>query len=344
MAQLWYDTYYDSTGIFAKVIDLDSLKKMAPGDRPGRNSKEFTVELAKFKGGVPADIMAYLLSIGDIRSTTVGDSTVVYTAGSYEDINIAIQRKDEFIAEGVKDAKVGQFKGLAYKTLSQEEVDKEVEARKAKGITQPVTVGKDSALVSGVIYRVQLGAYKNPLSPTVFKDIGKVIELKTGDGYYKYVTDAYRSLNDAAARRADLVLEGYPDAFISAYKDGKRISLSEAGATYENKEDEKKENLNEGQNTGSSIDKNLVKFHVQLGVVRKADDPAFLEKIKDIPNVEKQGTVTGLTRFLVGNFAAYNDAMKFKNQLADKGFGDAFVTATFKGEIISLQEAFELLK
>lgn len=341
MAQLWYDTYYDSTGIFAKRVDLDSAGK-EPKVNPASQKKEYTVELAKFKGGVPSDVMAYLLSIGDIRSTTIGDTVVIYTAGSYEDINIAIQRKDEFIAEGVKDAKVGMFKGQNYKSLTKEEFEKELELAKGKAPVNPGTTPVSTA--GNVIYRVQLGAYKNQLSPSVFKNIGKVIELKTGDGYYKYVTDAYKSLNDAAARRADLVLEGYPDAFISAYKDGKRIPLTEAGATFENKDDGKNENLNEAQNTGSAIDKSLVKFHVQLGVVRKADDPGFAEKIKTLKDVQRQGTVTGLTRFFVGNFGGYNEAVKFKNELVEKGFGDAFVIATFKGELISIQEALELLK
>ncbi len=342
MAQMWYDVYYDSTGMFAKQIDLDSAKKSGPKINPSSQKKEYTVELAKFKGGVPSDVMAYLLSIGDIRSTTIGDTVVVYTAGSYEDIKIAVQRKDEFVAEGVKDAKVGMFRGTNYKSLTKEEFEKELELARGK---TPVDPGKNPVVAAGtVIYRVQLGAYKHPLSPSVFRNIGKVIELKTGDGYYKYVTDAYKSLNDAAHRRADLVLEGYPDAFISAYKDGKRISLTEAGATYENQEDGKNENLNEAQNTGSAIDKSLVKYHVQLGIVRKADDPGMAEKIKDLKDVQKQGTITGLTRFYVGNYAGYNEAVAAKNALVEKGFADAFVIATFKNEVISLQEAQELLK
>ena len=47
---------------------------------------------------------------------------------------------------------------------------------------------------------------------------------------------------------------------------------------------------------------------------------------------------------MVGNYRNYNDAVKYKASLAEKGFSDAFVIATFKGEVISIQEALDLLK
>jgi hypothetical protein len=37
-------------------------------------------------------------------------------------------------------------------------------------------------------------------------------------------------------------------------------------------------------------------------------------------------------------------AEKFRKELDEKGFTDAFIIATFKNEIISIQEATELLK
>lgn len=342
MAQYWYDVYYDSTGIFAKNIDLDSAAKQKAGIvDPNSQKKEYTVELARFKGGVPSDIMAYLLSIGDVRSTTIGDEIVIYTAGSYADIKLAIQRKDEFVSEGIKDAKVGYFKGGEYYPINNtEELNKEIAASAATNNNVPANV---ETHVKGVIYRVQLGAYKQPLSANLFKHVGKVIELKTDDGYYKYVTESFNSFDRAMIAKADVILEGYSDAFVAAYKDGKRISLSQAGATFENNSDAKNEILDENKNNVNALDKTLVTFRVQIGALKKANDSSFEERIKDVGNVEKISTTTGLVRYTSGSYTNYNQAVQAKAGLAEKGFNDAFVIAMFKGEVISIQEALEIL-
>lgn len=52
----------------------------------------------------------------------------------------------------------------------------------------------------------------------MFKHAGKVIELKTEDGYYKYASGSYKTIADAASHKAELVYEGYEDAFITAYQ------------------------------------------------------------------------------------------------------------------------------
>ncbi|HWY33036.1 MAG TPA: SPOR domain-containing protein, partial [Nitrosopumilaceae archaeon] len=340
MAQLWYDTFYDSTGIFAKQVDLDSARN-APKENLANKQREYTVELAKFKGGVPNDVMTFLLSIGDIRSTTIGDTTIVYTAGSYEDVRTAVRRKDEFVSEGVKDAKVGYFQGGKYNELSKDELGKEI----AKANEKSGNNGNEETnhVPGAIIYRIQLGAFKNKLSPNVFKNAGKVLELKTDDGFYRYVSGAHKTLNSAAAQRADLVFEGYPDAWITAYKNGKRISLTEAGATYENKNDSKQENLNDSKNSSSSVDKNLIAFRLQLGI-KKDSDLGFKDRIKDLKGVEKQVMSTGDTRYLLEkNYSDYNEAMKVKAEMNTNGFPEVIVIATFKGEIIPTLDALELL-
>lgn len=82
---------------------------------------------------------------------------------------------------------------------------------------------------------------------------------------------------------------------------------------------------------------------MQIGALKRTNDNSFEEKIKDIKNVEKVETGTGLIRYTAGNFKDYNEAVKSKAALAEKGFNDAFVIAMFKGEVISIQEALEIL-
>ena len=89
-----------------------------------------------------------------------------------------------------------------------------------------------------IVYRVQLGAYKNRISKGVFRNAGTILELKTDDDVYRYATKGLKTIEGAANLKADLVLEGYGDAFITAYKDGKRIPMSATKATMETQEKE----------------------------------------------------------------------------------------------------------
>lgn len=199
-----------------------------------------------------------------------------------------------------------------------------------------------SKTAPGVVLRVQLGAYSKPISKNVYKGINDLIEIKTAEGMYKYMVGSYTSFDAAARRKVEMLTKGYPDAFIAAYKDGKRISLAEAGAEFEtnDKPQETPENA-----TGSGANKNLVKFKVQVGVYQfepPDDKMVAYSKLKGLTN---EKTKSGLTKYVAGNFKTYAEAQAYKSEVSSKyGLTDAFVVAVFDNEYISIQEALELLK
>lgn len=348
--QNWYNVYMDSGNVVkTEVIEnFYAAKKDSTGSssqvNTSKNDKVYTVELARYNGPVPNDEMAYLLSIGDVVSTVLDDnSTVLYTAGTYKEIQNAIKRRDDFIAEGNKNAKVGYFKNGKLISLSDEELKQLVGAASGTNTTTNENgfVNDENEFAKGdIVYRVQLGAYKNRISREVFKNAGTIVELKTDDNYFRYATKGFRTIEDAANSKANLVLEGYGDAFITAYKDGKRIPMSATKATMETNE---KEDITKIESF-SSVDKSLVSFKIQLGALRKAGSNDMEEKTKDLEGIEKQSTGSGMIRYTAGTFNDYSKADKYRQELADKGFVEAFVIAVFKGEVISIQEAQELLK
>jgi len=406
--QNWYDQYNDSGNVtnqqivenfYARKPKVDSTSTASGNGKadPSRSDKIYTVELARYNGPVPTEEMAKLLSIGDVRSTMLPDNTtVMYTAGTYKEIQNAVKRRDEFIAEGNKNAQVGYFKKDGdLVRLSNEEIAALLAGQKTKG--DPLAVNSNTATAgtntnaaeannggnntaanannaaanngsnktrggnktSGamtenaldenenqfakgdIVYRVQLGAYRNRISKGIFRNTGgEVLEMKGEDGYFHYSTKGFKTIEGAAGLRADLVVEGYGDAFITAYKDGRRIPLSATKATVQSKE---KENLNDNV-AFSSVDKSQISFKVQLGALRRAGGNDMEDKTKDIPDVDKQGTGSGMIRYTAGSFTDYSKADDYRKQLNDKGFAEAFVIAVFKGEVISIQEALELLK
>lgn len=390
--QNWYDQYNDTGNVtnqqivenfYARKPTIDSTNTAANGKTDlSKSDKVYTVELARYNGPVPTEEMAKLLSIGDVKSTMLPDNTtVMYTAGTYKEIQNAVKRRDEFIAEGNKNAQVGYFKKDGnLVSLSNEEIAGLIAGKTsgdplavnsnttAAGTTTNAASNNNSAdggnggnstkatnaamensldenenrfAKGDVVYRVQLGAYRNRISKNIFRNTGgEVLEMKGEDGYFHYSTKGFKTIEGAAGLRADLVVEGYGDAFITAYKDGKRIPLSATKATVQSKE---KENLNDNV-AFSSVDKSQINFKVQLGALRRVGGNDMEDKTKDIPNVEKQGTGSGMIRYTAGSFTDYSKADDYRKQLNDKGFAEAFVIAVFKGEVISIQEALELLK
>ena len=334
--QNWYNQYTDS-GQNVKREIVENVYADKKDSTSKTEDKLYTVELARYNGPVPNDEMAYLLSVGDVKSSLLPDgSTVLYTAGTYKEIQNAVKRRDEFIKEGNKNAKIGYFKGGNLIEMSNDEIAKMMEGNTSTNTEDDTNeFGKDD-----IVYRVQLGAYKNRISKDIFKKAGTVLELMGDDGLYHYTTKGFKTIDASAATRADLVVDGYGDAFITAYKDKKRIPLSATKATMETKE---VENITEIKSF-SSVDKAQITFKIQLGSLRKKGSTDMDEKIKEIPDWERQNTETGMVRYMSGSFKSLKEAEKYNEELTNKGFTDAFVIAIFKGDVISLQEAKELLK
>lgn len=396
-----YNFYVDSTGQFAKVEYHDHN-----GNSYKNNSfqKEYTVELGEFKKGLPPETMTKFLSINDINSTVIDDSTTVYTAGKFPDLLSAEKRKQELVNQGLTDAKVVYLQNGKYvdapkygseqnnnlannnpgknngdnkgsdsnnqnaKNGNTENSGNTGDSNKNGNITNNNNgnnkgnnsnkgnsnnqKGNNSGNVSGsgqdvianqpgIVLRVQLGAYRNRLSKKVFKDIGDLIEIKTDDGLYKYMTGSFTTFDAAAKHKVEMLLKGYNGAFIAAYKDGKRISLTEAGATMPKKGEDTEIPDSSAVN---GANKNLVVFKVQVGVFKNeppADKQVIFNGIKDL---KKEVTASGLNKYVAGSFPDYKSAEALKAELVKKGLADAFVIAFFNGEYITIQEAMELVK
>ncbi|MDF2438526.1 MAG: hypothetical protein K0Q95_2902 [Bacteroidota bacterium] len=400
-----YSFYTDSTGQFAKVEYHDH------NGNPRNNvlQKEYTVEIGEFKKGLPPETMTKFLSINDISSSLVDDSTTVYTAGKFPDLLSAEKRKQELVSQGLTDAKVvykqnGKYydapkygssteKGIAGNKSGSNDPsgNKNNDPIKnndpqtgnngnsgnkgndtnsnsnndplANNNSNPDKTGNKSNPVKtnpennndqkgnpegaiagnqkGVVLRVQLGAYRNRLSKKVFKDIGDLIEIKTEDGLYKYLTGSFTDFDAAARHKVEMLLKGYNGAFIAAYKDGKRISLTEAGATMPKKGEE---NEISDSSAVNGANKNLVIFKVQVGVFK--NEPPADKKVmfNSINGLSKEVTSAGLTRYVAGSFPDYKSAEAMKASLIKSGVTDAFVIAFFNGEYITIQEAIELSK
>lgn len=340
----WYDQYMNDsipTDVITEDVTNFFLAKKKKKKKTGtENDLGYTVELARYSGSIPTEDLSFLLSVGDINSSTMSDgTTVVYTTGTYEKLSQAVARRNEFIKAGHK-AGISKVAGGDIVKLGEEEI---TSLLGNEGVSAPISEADVQSFgPDDIVYRVQLGAYRNKISTNIFNtSAGSIVELKTGESLYRYVTKGYKTIEEAAAVRADLVMQGYSDAFVTAYKSGKRIPMSSTKATVEK---DYKEDLNEDK-VFSTVDKRLVIFKVQLGPLKRQAQLATMDaKVSTVKEIEKQVTASGSVRYMVGSFSNAEDAENFRKKLESEGFSDAFVIATFKGDIISMQEAADLLR
>jgi hypothetical protein len=99
----------------------------------------------------------------------------------------------------------------------------EKKKNKENVITKPDNINND------IIFKVQALSSKNPLksdSPR-FKGLKNVWEYKDG-GLYKYTIGNKRDIPSASVLQSELRKKGFSDAFVVAFKNGKRIPVREA--------------------------------------------------------------------------------------------------------------------
>lgn len=237
-----HEMYWDSTGKFAKTVVLRAGG--TPYSGPVNERKMYSVSLGQYKSGLPNDVMSKFLNMEDISSKLLPDSSTIYTVGKYEDLRTAEKRKRSLQEQGVTAATVvyetpgGTFKEVTNVFSNGSDASGTNTAGTAT-TSNSTSAGTNSSNASTVndgmptndklVYRVQLGAYRNRQPKGTFADIPDLIEIKGDDGLFRYLSGSFATFDDAAGHKINLLVKGYKGAFIVAYKNGKRVSLPESG-------------------------------------------------------------------------------------------------------------------
>ncbi|MBI2258428.1 MAG: PD40 domain-containing protein [Flavobacteriia bacterium] len=79
----------------------------------------------------------------------------------------------------------------------------------------------------GLYFTVQIGAFWNKKYPSNLAGISPVYS-KSFDGMIRYSTGIFHSLEEAIPAKQQMIANGVFDAFVTAYYDGKRITIAEA--------------------------------------------------------------------------------------------------------------------
>jgi hypothetical protein len=82
--------------------------------------------------------------------------------------------------------------------------------------------------IQGLFYTVQVGVYSKPVAAALLQNVNPLNSELTETNKIRYTSGQYNNMNDAVAKRDEIRKQGIVDAFVTAYYNGNRITLSEA--------------------------------------------------------------------------------------------------------------------
>ncbi len=199
-----------------------------------------------------------------------------------------------------------------------ETIDSEVDVNLGEG----TAATKNADKIQGLYFTVQLGAFSKPIQATDVYNISPLVTKFVGN-LYKYSTGIYRSVNDAVVRKNEVVALGNSDAFVTAYYNGEKISVTKAQQLIEQQGESvfasddagnlKQSNPN---NANSSNASNVAvtasgAFQVDLGSYVGEIPTDIANAMLMVPQFEvKTESKSGAQRYFVGNFSSEADAQK----------------------------------
>lgn len=313
--------YLDSGNVNIVASRRESFGPMPPKPPPAK--RVYVVKVGTQVEGISEELIQKILSLPDVRTLESGDTTY-YVVGNYEAIPEALRRELELRGMGVESMVMAEEDGRLI------DVSRELMAEREK--MRGMGAGDDSR---DVIIRVQLGAFRYKLSENIFKDIPDLVVIKGDDGLTRYYTGSFSDVNPAAAHKVQMLLGGFEGAFLVAFREGKRISMSEAGAVLTGPEDLR-------TMPSGSINKEMLRYKVQVGTFVGNVPMDTMSKLIEMGDVTPV-TSADAVRYYYGNFKDRRAADEARKAIQLKGFEDAFVVGEMNGRIISAEDADSLL-
>lgn len=313
-----YLAYMDSTGNL-HVDKSQFYTANIKGLKHSKRDKGFRIEFND-TDEMSASEIAKLLSIADIKAEMTRAGTVYYL-GEYKTMAAAVARQIATNESGIAS------KIAYYEYGEKQHLPEEVTQLLAKSV-DAVELDK-----TAVIFRVQIGAYRYKLSENIFADVPNLFVIEGDDGLTRYVSGSFTNIKDAAEHKINLLLDGYEGSFVTAYQNGKRITLRAAGATVTGKE-----NINSSAESGH-INKKFVKFTVQVGSFNGRVPADILSDYMTLGNIRPMRESNGSTKYVYGSFETLSEANAARNSILTQGFEDAFVVGEFNGQVITAEEA-----
>ena len=230
---------------------------------------------------------------------------------------------------------------------------------------QPIEFNPD--LPSGLVYKVQIGAFTKRINPGSFRGFAPITAENAGNNLIRYTAGMFEGFSPADLAKNEIRKIGYPDAFVVAYYNGKRVSAADAndmvnlaGAQIAALSGVSPANSNGNSNTSSVSKAKPVSNSNIPPTAPKTNSVAQVEvnspstqitdntnldgtyytvqigvfrkmvtaaDLKNVSPIAVFKTDNGYFRYNSGVFENIQEAIDAKNKIVSAGISDAFVTA-----------------
>ncbi|MCF8298528.1 MAG: hypothetical protein K9J13_13355 [Saprospiraceae bacterium] len=214
-------------------------------------------------------------------------------------------------------------------------------------------------LPSGLVYKVQIAAFRKEVSHDVFKGLAPISSEKAPNSdFIRYMAGIFADYNPAISARDEIRQNGYRDAFVVAYFNGVRITIARARQLIQSGEAFTSAELTTAINTISTanslaevagttgqlaenipVETKVVGdlfYSVQVGVY---NTPRTSQQLFGIENLFNDRLNNGYYRYFSGKYNTHNEAVPVRDNIRLRGVRDAFIVSFFNNNKISLAEA-----
>jgi hypothetical protein len=203
----------------------------------------------------------------------------------------------------------------------------------------------DPECPAGLIYRIQLAVFRNPIAPSFFKGITPVYGLKVpGTDKINYYAGMFRKSSDAKKALLQVKATGFKDAFIVALSDNKPVSADRA-AVLENEWGMKP--LVDLTLPGATLDTIPPTLAFRVEVIRslkplKADAVEALRTMAGNRGLDILHLSDGNNIYLIGKFITFESAAEYADLLIRNNYRGAKVVAWLGNKEVPLETARQL--
>ena len=249
----------------------------------------------------------------------------------------------------------------------------EVLPGQAYGPNNPVPV--EPAMPAGLVYTIQVAAFRNNVAPALFKGLNPVFgKHRQGSEAVYYYTGLFRRLDDARNALPQAKGAGFPDAFVIAMMDGVQVSMERASLLEKEWGGRSLDDTGSGSPASSAaaqsgqvpsgtsarsgqvpsaaaaqpvpVPVGTLSFRAEVMRITKPVKPEVIQKIELLAGtrgLEMIKNSAGETVFLIGNFITFESADEYVSLLIRNGYNTSKVTAYVGTQEIPVEAAMELL-
>ena len=227
-----------------QTVSAYSDAKPIPIGLPLPEGSFYTIQVGAFRSPVANNTFSQFAPVYAERQT---NGFIRYSTGFFSSYTEAIQARNEIRQMGYVDAFIVAYKNRERVRYSELMTAAEKASTNGGTTTPPVNTSTNAAIADvsyysdplavpanliektqGVFFTVQVGVYAKPSRNPVLNTYSDLHVEKLANGQVRYTSGKFQTIAEVVKQRDFVRANGIPDAFITAYKNGKRITVPEA--------------------------------------------------------------------------------------------------------------------